>query len=62
MVQIESCANGTEGSNALQKLGVLTQSLRPELKSVPTIIFDNVSNFFFKFINFFLIQKLIFFI
>lgn len=40
---IEQCANSTEGSNLLQKNGVLTEALKPKLTSVPTVVFRNVS-------------------
>jgi len=36
---IEACANSTEGSKLLQANGELTDTLKPALKSVPTITF-----------------------
>lgn len=36
---IEQCANSTEGSKLLQKMGEETNKLEPPLESVPTITF-----------------------
>lgn len=39
---VERCANSTDGATQLSNVGTLTLSLKPALKSVPTIIFDKV--------------------
>lgn len=38
---IQECSNSTEGSTLLKENGQLTQSLNPELSTVPTILFRN---------------------
>lgn len=40
---IKQCANGTEGSKLLQTHGETTNSLKPELTFVPTIVIKHVS-------------------
>lgn len=41
--EVERCANSTDGATQLSNVGTLTLSLKPPLKSVPTIIFDKVN-------------------
>lgn len=40
---IKQCANTTEGSKLLQTHGETTNSLKPELTFVPTIVINHVS-------------------
>lgn len=39
---IQSCANSTEGSTLLKKKGEITDNFMKPLKSVPTIVFQQV--------------------
>ena len=40
--KVETCANGQEGSNLLVEYGKTTEALKPPLKSVPTVVVNNV--------------------
>lgn len=42
-MDIENCANHTDGTSLLSNLGHITDKLQPSLTSVPTIVFNNVS-------------------
>lgn len=42
--EIENCANHTDGSDLLSKLGHMTEALKPKLSFVPTVTFKNAYN------------------
>lgn len=41
--EILDCASGSQGSEYLAEYGNITNDLMPELKSVPTVVFNDVS-------------------